>query len=117
MWPGGAALNIGKSFPAIRAAHAMILSQEGGPSLSAAGRVQSVALRLISEREAEIEVFQPKEYWSIEAELSTPGGAKLDASVAEACSVHGWKTTLCRIWCKQVSCLPPSEGSGVQARA
>jgi DNA topoisomerase-1 len=34
-----------------------------------AGRVQTVALRLIVEREAEIRAFKPKEYWSIEAEL------------------------------------------------
>ncbi|NTU75618.1 MAG: type I DNA topoisomerase, partial [Anaerolineaceae bacterium] len=34
-----------------------------------AGRVQSVALRLIVEREREIEAFIPQEYWSIEAEL------------------------------------------------
>lgn len=34
-----------------------------------AGRVQSVAVRLIAEREKEIESFQPQEYWSIEAEL------------------------------------------------
>jgi len=35
-----------------------------------AGRVQSVALRLIVEREREIEAFVPVEYWSIEAELA-----------------------------------------------
>jgi DNA topoisomerase-1 len=35
-----------------------------------AGRVQSVALRLICEREREIEAFVPVEYWTIEAELS-----------------------------------------------
>jgi DNA topoisomerase-1 len=35
-----------------------------------AGRVQSVALRLVVEREREIEGFVPKEYWTIEAELS-----------------------------------------------
>lgn len=34
-----------------------------------AGRVQSVALRLIVEREREIEAFDPEEYWSIDAEL------------------------------------------------
>jgi DNA topoisomerase-1 len=34
-----------------------------------AGRVQSVALRLICEREAEVEAFVPEEYWSLEAEL------------------------------------------------
>ncbi|MCH7679525.1 type I DNA topoisomerase [candidate division KSB1 bacterium] len=34
-----------------------------------AGRVQSIALRLISEREEEIENFSPQEYWSVTAEL------------------------------------------------
>ena len=34
-----------------------------------AGRVQSVALRLVVEREVEIEAFRPQEYWSIEAAL------------------------------------------------
>lgn len=38
-----------------------------------AGRVQSVALRLIVEREREIEAFNPVEYWSIEAELHPQG--------------------------------------------
>ncbi len=45
------------------------------PGSRSAGRVQSVALRLICEREAEIEVFRPREYWSIEAQLATPAGA------------------------------------------
>jgi DNA topoisomerase-1 len=40
-----------------------------------AGRVQSVALRLIVEREREIEAFVPQEYWSIHAEFR-PQGAK-----------------------------------------
>jgi len=35
-----------------------------------AGRVQSVAVRLVVEREREIEAFVPQEYWSIEAELA-----------------------------------------------
>ncbi len=35
-----------------------------------AGRVQSVATRLICDREEEIENFEPKEYWTVEAELS-----------------------------------------------
>lgn len=35
-----------------------------------AGRVQSVALRLVAEREREITAFQPAEYWSIEADLA-----------------------------------------------
>ena len=40
-----------------------------------AGRVQSVALRLVVEREREIEAFEPVEYWSIEAELLPEGGS------------------------------------------
>ena len=47
-----------------------------------AGRVQSVALRLICEREAHIREFQPKEYWTIEAACETQKGsftARLDA--------------------------------------
>jgi DNA topoisomerase-1 len=37
-----------------------------------AGRVQSVAVRLVVEREREIEAFKPEEYWSLEAELAAP---------------------------------------------
>lgn len=39
-----------------------------------AGRVQSVALRLIVEREREIDAFEPVEYWSIEADFLPEGG-------------------------------------------
>jgi DNA topoisomerase-1 len=49
------------------------------PGSRSAGRVQSVALRLICEREAEIEAFKPREYWSIEAEFRTPGGQTFTA--------------------------------------
>ncbi|HEX2915349.1 MAG TPA: type I DNA topoisomerase [Chloroflexia bacterium] len=38
-----------------------------------AGRVQSVALRLIVDREREVERFDPVEYWTIEAEFQLPG--------------------------------------------
>lgn len=41
-----------------------------------AGRVQSVALRMICDREAEIEAFIPQEYWSLEAELLPEGMKK-----------------------------------------
>ncbi len=41
-----------------------------------AGRVQSVALRIICEREKEIEQFVPKEYWSLAAELNVEGKKK-----------------------------------------
>jgi DNA topoisomerase-1 len=49
------------------------------PGSRSAGRVQSVALRLISEREAEIEVFKPQEYWSVFADFTTTGGAPVRA--------------------------------------
>ena len=42
-----------------------------------AGRVQSVALRIISDREEEINSFIPEEYWSLEASLAIPGEKKL----------------------------------------
>ena len=45
------------------------------PGSKSAGRVQSVALRIICEREAEIEAFRAQEYWSIQAKLQTPEGA------------------------------------------
>ena len=41
------------------------------PGARSAGRVQSVALRLVCDREAEIEVFKSDEYWTIEAMLAT----------------------------------------------
>jgi len=44
------------------------------PGAKSAGRVQSVALRLICEREAEIEAFRPQEYWTVEAEMQSQNG-------------------------------------------
>ncbi len=49
------------------------------PGSRSAGRVQSVALRLVCEREAEIEAFRPREYWSIEAAFQTEAGAPFTA--------------------------------------
>jgi DNA topoisomerase-1 len=43
------------------------------PGAKSAGRVQSVALRLIVDREAEIEVFRPQEYWSVVARFEADG--------------------------------------------
>ncbi|MER3406781.1 MAG: type I DNA topoisomerase, partial [Chloroflexota bacterium] len=43
-----------------------------------AGRVQSVAVRLLVEREREIQAFKPQEYWTIEAELARRTGKKRD---------------------------------------
>lgn len=49
------------------------------PGAKSAGRVQSVALRLICERESEIEVFKPQEFWTIEAIFNTGSGASVPA--------------------------------------
>ena len=49
------------------------------PGSRSAGRVQSVALRLVCEREAEIEAFKPREYWTIEAEFQTEAGQTFTA--------------------------------------
>jgi len=55
-----------------------------------AGRVQSVALRLIIEREREIEKFIAKEYWEIEAELAKGG----DSFVAKLNKINGEKAEI-----------------------
>ena len=49
------------------------------PGSRSAGRVQSVALRLVCEREAEIEAFRAREYWTVEAAFLTPAGAPFTA--------------------------------------
>lgn len=58
------------------------------PGARSAGRVQSVALRLICEREAEIEAFRPQEYWTIEAAMATAAG---DAFKARLTHLEGRK--------------------------
>lgn len=50
-----------------------VLWKEMGNRKLSAGRVQSVALRMICEREEEIEAFKPQEYWSIHALLDKEG--------------------------------------------
>jgi DNA topoisomerase-1 len=49
------------------------------PGAKSAGRVQSVCLRLIVEREMEIEAFKHREYWSVKAVLDTPRGQSFEA--------------------------------------
>lgn len=44
-----------------------------------AGRVQSVATRIIAEREEEIRAFVPKEYWTVDADLQTEAGERFTA--------------------------------------
>src|SRR5690606_17376588 len=52
------------------------------PGSRSAGRVQSVALRLIVDREVEIEQFKPQEYWSVEAILATMRGETFPARLS-----------------------------------
>ena len=49
------------------------------PGAKSAGRVQSVTLRLIVEREMEIEAFRNREYWSVKALVATPRGQEFEA--------------------------------------
>ena len=51
------------------------------PGCRSAGRVQSVALRLLCEREAEIEAFSPRTFWTVEAEMEGPDGARFRATL------------------------------------
>jgi DNA topoisomerase I len=54
------------------------------PGARSAGRVQSVALRLVCDREMEIERFVAREYWSLVATLKTPAGDAFDARLVGA---------------------------------
>ena len=54
------------------------------PGARSAGRVQSVALRLVCDRELEIEKFVAKEYWSIAATLATPRNDTFEARLSGA---------------------------------
>ncbi|MBT8416649.1 MAG: type I DNA topoisomerase, partial [Silicimonas sp.] len=49
------------------------------PGAKSAGRVQSVCLRLIVEREMEVEAFRAQEYWTVKALLTTPRGQDFEA--------------------------------------
>ena len=77
------------------------------PGARSAGRVQSVALRLVCDRELEIEQFKPQEYWTIIAELATgknvtfqarlfsAGGKKLEKfDIADAATAERLKAAL-----------------------
>ncbi|HFB54643.1 MAG TPA: type I DNA topoisomerase, partial [Hellea balneolensis] len=51
------------------------------PGARSAGRVQSVALRLICERETEIEQFDSQEYWTVDADIASAKGANFPAKL------------------------------------
>jgi len=56
-----------------------------------AGRVQSVALRIVVDREREIEAFQPQEYWTIDADLAKQGDPDENAFAARLVGLPGEK--------------------------
>ncbi len=60
------------------------------PGARSAGRVQSVCLRLIVDREMELEAFNPQEYWSVKALFNSPRGKVFDARLV---SLAGKKLT------------------------
>ena len=53
------------------------------PGAKSAGRVQSVCLRLIVEREMEIEAFRAQEFWGVAAMLATPRGQEFEARLVQ----------------------------------
>jgi len=59
-----------------------------------AGRVQSVALRVVVEREREIEAFKAREYWSIESELKRTQDAQSDSFIASLVRFEGDKAEI-----------------------
>ncbi|MCH7589958.1 type I DNA topoisomerase [PVC group bacterium] len=67
-----------------------LLWEKIGSGLSA-GRVQSVAMRLICEREAEIKIFKSEEYWSVVAELKKEGE---DVFLAKLDKINGKKADI-----------------------
>ncbi len=71
-----------------------------------AGRVQSVALRLICEREREIQRFEAEEYWSITAQLST----RLEAEGSKKTTNRSLDNFSARLWrCQKQKCQVSNE--------
>ena len=75
-----------------------------------AGRVQSVAVRLIVDREKEIEAFKPEEYWNIDALLSPPSSTKKFTARLTALA-GGRKLAVTRPWTARLIPWPPSAGA------
>ncbi len=77
------------------------------PCCRSAGGLQSVALRLVTDRESEIETFLPRSNWAVDVELETKGGISFTASLARIdgrsvedsglCSVSGMRRAVRRI--------------------
>ena len=75
-----------------------------------AGRVQSVAVRMVCDREEEIRKFVSKEYWSVDAKLTAPSSKKQFA--AKLTTVDGEKVEIPdKESCRQNT--PKARGSGI----
>ena len=59
------------------------------PGSKSAGRVQSVALRLLTEREHEIEVFQPEEFWTLNVNFLTKDNLKITTNMIKISRIVG----------------------------
>src|SRR5260370_6040740 len=68
------------------------------PGARSAGRVQSVALRLVGDRELAIEKFIPPEYWSLVAALTTP---RCEVIIDKLSGADGMKNKWLRQWIVQ----------------
>ncbi len=66
------------------------------PGAKSAGRVQSVCLRLIVEREMEIEAFKAQEYWTVKAVLTTPRGQELRGAADRSWRARSLKSSTSR---------------------
>ena len=89
----GFLIRVGAGAPHVGQAHGSVEVRDDGRVV--AGRVQSVAVRLIADRERQIEDFKPQEYWTIEADLAKPGQrAKRDVFRAQLVQRGGKKVSL-----------------------
>ncbi len=71
-----------------------------------AGRVQTVALRLIVEREGEINAFQPVEYWNIDAQLDAGSQPNLHGALRRRQRQWPRASPTARTWKARISSLP-----------
>ena len=53
------------------------------PGSKSAGRVQSVALKLLTEREHEIEIFKPVEFWTLNINFTTKDKSKINSTILQ----------------------------------
>ena len=68
------------------------------PGCRSAGRVQSVALRLLCDREAEIEAFVPRQYWTVHAELAAADGVPFPATLCRLDGMEIGEAGLATAW-------------------